>query len=157
MLPLRATSLWLKGEHMSLLMGDEEELEQGSLSREAFRGMGKLIYKDPEGNFEIRAGDLYEAKTVKGHTNLLVALRCIEGWVYYAHGDKVRKVQIEQFARAIEIGDLLLKWPDEIDTERLSMSVIALDAMANRRSFEQSLAIKSEEAEEYRRQMGMSN
>jgi hypothetical protein len=142
---------------MALITGDEEELEQGSLSREAFRGMGKLIYRDPQGNFEIRAGDLYEAKTVTGHTNLLVTLRCFDGWVYYAHGDKMRKVVLIEFARAIESGELLLRWPDEIDTERLSMSVIALDAMANRRSFEQSLQIKADEAEEYRREMGMSN
>lgn len=131
------------------------EIDDG-LSRDDFRYMGKLLYDDPKGEYQIRAGDVYEAKTVKGHTNLLVALRLAEGWMYYAHGDKVKKVPFVQFKSALESGDIQFKFPDEIDTERLSLSVIALDALANRRSFEESLKVMSDEAEEYRAKMGNS-
>lgn len=116
--------------------------------------MGGVLYKDPAGEFEIHAGDIYEAKTTRGHTNLIVAMRCYEGWMFYAHGDKVKKVPLHEFVRALEAGDLQLRWPDEIDTERLSMCVIMLDAVANRRKFEESLHIKAEEAEEYAAKMG---
>lgn len=115
-----------------------------------FRNQGQVLYVDPKGEFEIHSGDVYEAKTIKGHTNLIIALRIYEGWMLYAHGDKVKKTPANQFIRAIENGDIEIRWPDEIDTERLSMAVIMLDAIANRRTFEESLHIKAEEADDYR-------
>lgn len=114
-----------------------------------FRNMGQVLYRDPKGEFEIHAGDLYEGKTTLGHTNIIVALRNYDGWLVYAHGDKCKKVRIQEFIRAIEDGSLELRWPDEIDKERLSMSVIMLDAIANRRSFEQSMELMADEADEY--------
>lgn len=114
-----------------------------------FRAMGKVLYQDPKGEFEIHSGDIYEAKTTLGHTNLIVALRLYDGYLIYAHGDKCKKVKLQEFVRAIEGGELDLRWPDEIDKERLSMSVIMLDAIANRRSFEQSMELMADEAEEY--------
>jgi hypothetical protein len=117
-----------------------------------FREQGHILYEDPKGEFSVRSGDIFEAKTIKGHTNLIVALRHYQGWLLYAHGDKVRKVPMKQFVNAIESGEIEIRWPDEIDTERLSMAVIMLDAIANRRTFEESLHIKAEEAEDYRRQ-----
>jgi hypothetical protein len=117
---------------------------------EQFRNQGQVLYRDPAGEFEIHSGDVFEAKTVKGHTNLIIALRIYEGWLLYAHGDKVRKVPARQFINAIESGEIEIRWPDEIDTERLSLAVIMLDAIANRRTFEESLHVKAEEADDYR-------
>lgn len=114
-----------------------------------FRAMGKVLYVDPKGEFEIHAGDIYEARTTLGHTNLIVALREYNGWMYYAHGDKCRKVLARDFIRSVEDGSLELRWPDEIDKERLSMSVIMLDAIANRRTFEESMDIMADQADEY--------
>lgn len=114
-----------------------------------FRNMGGVLYKDPNGEFEIHAGDIFEAKTILGHTNLIVAMRLIEGWIIYAHGDKCKKVLLQEFVRGIEGGDLELRWPDDVDKERLSMAVIMLDAIANRRTFEQSIDLMSDNADEY--------
>lgn len=118
-----------------------------------FRNQGQVLYKDPNGEFEIHAGDIYEAKTIKGHTNLIVALRNVNGFMIYAHGDKCKKTPYKEFIRAVESGDLQLRWPDEIDKERLSMAVIMLDAIANRRTFEESIEIMAENADEYMAKM----
>ena len=121
------------------------------LGREEFREIGKVIYECEK--FDIRAGDIFEGKTHKGHTNLIVALRVWDGYMYYLHGDKAKKVPLKFFIRAIENSDIELRYADEIDTERLSMAAIMLDAMANRRTFEESLHIQSEQAEEFGRRM----
>lgn len=110
---------------------------------------GGTLYRDPKGEFQIDAGDIYEAKTTMGHTNLLVALRLYDNYILYAHGDKCKKVYLNEFVRAIEAGDLVLRWPDEIDKERLSLAIIMLEAISNRRSFEETLHLKENEADEY--------
>ena len=107
--------------------------------------MGRVLYEDPRGDFEIIAGDIFEAKTTKGNTNLIVALRVIDGFMLYAHGDKVKKTPFSDFLNAVESGEILWRNPKEIDVERLSMAAIALDAMANRRSFEQSVHVMEEQ------------
>ena len=113
----------------------------------AFREVGRILYMDPEGQFDIRAGDVFEGETIKGTKNLVVALRIIDGWMLYSHSDKVRKVRIEEFVRSIESGDLELKYVDEIDTERLHMAQIGLDALANRRTWEEALQVQADQAE----------
>jgi hypothetical protein len=110
-----------------------------------FRAMGRILYEDPAGDFEIIAGDIFEGATTRGNTNLIVALRVIDGYMLYSHGDKVKKVPLSQFIRAVESGDIEYRNPKEIDVERLSMAIIALDAMANRRSFEEAVHVMEDQ------------
>lgn len=111
-----------------------------------FRQLGHTLFVDPNGHFDIRAGDIYEAETARGQKNLIVAFRIVEGWMLYGHGDKVKKTPLGDFIRAIESGDLELKYVDEIDVERLEMCQIMLDGIANRRTFEETLQLQEAEA-----------
>lgn len=117
---------------------------------EVWRSQGPLLYADPNGYFDIRSGDVFRAETVKGGHNYVVALRVFNGYFYYGHGDKVKKVEFDNFVKAVEHGDLEFIPMDELDKERLSMAVIGLDAIANRRSAAQSIDIMAESAEEFR-------
>jgi len=117
-----------------------------------FRESGKILAKQEDGQYEIRAGDIYEGKTVRGHTNLIIALRIIDDFMCYGHGDTVKKTPLEHFLRAIESGDLVLKYLDEIDVERIAMCQIALDAIANRVTFEKAVDMQLEEAERMSRE-----
>lgn len=122
--------------------------EYGNSTRPKFDQMGKLIFFDAENGISIFAGNIFEAKTVKGSTNLIVVMRVINGFMYYMHGDKGRKVKMEQFISAIMHGDLIPRSAKEIDTERLSMCAIGLDAVANRRTAEETINYYGEGAEE---------
>jgi hypothetical protein len=113
-----------------------------------FDHLGRILYQDFKNGLVVRAGNIFEARTVKGHTNLIVAMRVLNGHMYYLHGDKARKVRVEEFARAIEYGDLIPRAATEIDTERLSMCAIGLDAIANRRTAEETIDFYGEGAAE---------
>lgn len=104
-----------------------------------FRSGSKIIYENKADGIEMWAGDLFEAKTVKGHKNLIFVLRIINGYIFYSHGEKVKKVPLEQFLNAVRHGDLEPKDPKEIDPERLAHAQIGLDAIANRRTAQQQI------------------
>lgn len=114
----------------------------------AFEEMGLYLGGSEKEGMVVRAGQIYEAKTVKGGKNLIVALRVLDGWMYYGHGDKLRKVKCEQFLDAIRHGDLEPKKVKEVDVGRLSMAIIGLDAMANRRTGEEQIQYMGEGAED---------
>lgn len=113
----------------------------------SFLEMGEILYVDLKAGLTIREGQLFEGKTVKGGRNLIVAMRNVDGWMIYTHGDKVRKVQMEAFVKAVYSGDLEPKHPKEIDTERLSMVQIGIDAFSNRRTAEEQIEFMGEGAE----------
>lgn len=112
----------------------------------AFRERAKLLASS-EAGYEIYAGDIYEAKTIMGNTNYVIAFRIMDDHMFYGQGDKVKKVPLEHFLRAIESGDLQLKYIDEVDVERIAMCQICLDAIANRRTFEQAVDMQLDQAE----------
>jgi hypothetical protein len=114
----------------------------------SFDQMGKVLYHDKKQGITIRAGNIFEAQTVKGNTNLIVTLRVIDGFMYYCHGDKVKKVKIDNFVSAVEHGDLQPRQAKEIDTERLTMATIGLDAVVNRRTGEEQIMHYGDGAEE---------
>lgn len=114
----------------------------------SFEEMGLYLGGDAKDGIVVRAGQIYEAKTVKGGKNLIVALRYLDGWMYYGHGDKIRKVKGDQFLNAIRHGDLEPKNVKEVDVGRLSMAIIGLDAIANRRTAEQQIQFMGDSAEE---------
>jgi hypothetical protein len=114
--------------------------------------MGKLIFFDAENGVSIFAGNIFEGKTVKGSTNLIVAMRVLNGHMYYMHGDTGKKIPIEQFVSAVLYGELIPRKATEIDTERLSMCAIGLDSIANRRKAEETINYYGEGAEERFRQ-----
>lgn len=113
-----------------------------------FDEMGKVLFEDPSCGLVIRAGNIFEARTVKGHTNLIMAMRVLEGWLYYVHADKVRKVRMEEFVSSVMHGDLQPRSYNEVDVGRLSMAGIALDSVANRRTGEETIQYYGEQCEE---------
>lgn len=110
--------------------------------------MGMVLFHDEKAQLTIRRGNIFEARTVKGHTNLLIAMGVSDGFMFYMHADKAKKVKLEQFINAVMCGDLEPRSAKEIDTERLSMASIGLDAIANRRTGEEQIQYFGDRAEE---------
>lgn len=105
----------------------------------SFNEMGNPIIIDEEAGFTVREGQIFEAQTVKGDKNLIVAMRLVDGFVVYIHGDKAKKVPVEDFHRAVLNGDIEPKKPTEVDAGRMSMAMIGIDAVANRRTGEEQI------------------
>jgi hypothetical protein len=120
-----------------------------------FRKKKRIIYRDPEGHFDIHAGDIFEAKTTKGHSNLIVVMRnFVEPkdnsiWMLYLHGGNAKKVLMIDFALAVKHGELDLRDPFKIDTERLAMSDIMFEAFANSRAMEEQINLNEEQMSDY--------
>lgn len=131
----------------------EEDAKMSPLMR--FRQTKRKIYQAPDKSFDIHAGDIFEAQTVKGHTNLIVALRNFIDptnnslWILYLHGGNAKKTPMLGFVRAVESGDLQLRSPFEIDTERLALSDIYFEAFCNSRRFEEQIDLNEEEMAAY--------
>lgn len=123
-------------------------LDENGNPRPTFDQMGRVIVYDAEQGIVIRAGNIFEAKTVKGNTNLIVAMRVINGWMYYMHGDKGKKIEAHKFVRAVAHGDFQPRTAKEVDTNRLSMCAIGLDSIANRRTAEETIKYYGDQAEE---------
>jgi hypothetical protein len=123
---------------------DIKNLEQ----LQSFETMAGSIVEDHSQGIQVYAGQLFQAKTVKGGTNLIIAMRVMNGFMIYAHGDKIKKVPVETFVNAIRHGDLEPKKIRDIDPGRLDMAMIGLDAIANRRTGEESLSFYGDQAEE---------
>jgi hypothetical protein len=113
-----------------------------------FDQMGKVLWHDEKQGLTIYAGNIFEGRTVKGNTNLVVAMRVLQGQMYYMHGDKAKKVPVETFVRAVLNGDLIPRNVKEVDAERLSMCAIGLDSIANRRTAEETIKFYGDQAEE---------
>lgn len=113
-----------------------------------FDQMGKVLWHDPKEGLTIYAGNIFEGKTVKGNTNLIVAMRVFDGHMYYMHGDKAKKIPLQNFVRAVMGGDLIPRDIKEVDAERLSMCAIGLDSIANRRTAEETIKYYGDQAEE---------
>ena len=114
----------------------------------SFDAMGKEIYNDPTTGIRIHAGNIFEGKTVKGGWNLIVVFRRMGPWILYMHGDKAKKVSLFEFVRAVENGEMIPRTIHEIDPGRLEMASIGLDAIANRRTAEETIMCMGEGAEE---------
>lgn len=80
-------------------------------------------------------GDYFEAKTVKGGMNIIVFFFEKDGMVYYCHGDKGKKVPKGQFLSALDHGDIRPIPREKVDPERVALSVLGLQAMANGLAF----------------------
>lgn len=105
----------------------------------SFDSMGRILIHDEETGLTVYAGNVFEAKTVKGGKNLIVAMRVMNGYMIYMHGDRAKKVPVREFLDRIMSGDLEPKSIKEIDPERLSFAAIGLDSLANRRTAEQTI------------------
>lgn len=113
---------------------------------ESFNDMGEPLIIDEDNKFTVRAGQIFEAKTKKGGKNLIVAMRVVDRWMVYIHGDKAKKCHVDEFHRAVLNGDIEPKKPSEIDAGRMSMAMIGIDAIANRRTAEESIMCAEEGA-----------
>ena len=86
-----------------------------------------LTLHTPYGNYD--AGQVFEAKTVKGNTNYVLFFFELNSptkgnWVYYLHGDRAKKVPKEQFIRLMEHGDLNPIPMGQEDPERMALASI---------------------------------
>lgn len=126
------------------------------LNQQSFNEMGQVLFSDPAQGLTIRAGQIFEGRTVKGGTNLIITMRQKDGFMYYMHADKARKVSMESFVNAVMYGDLQPRLAQEVDTERLSMAAIGLDALANRRTAEETIDFYGEGAAERFAEGGLS-
>lgn len=86
-------------------------------------------------------GDIFEAETRKGNKNYIVFFFVKDGWAYYCHGDKAKKVQESHFQKLIDYGDLVPVPPERRDPEKLSLSVLGLQAMSNGVTFNDYLKV----------------
>lgn len=128
-------------------MNLDHDCDDYSLPKCDFNEMGKVAFSLLDQGIEIREGQLFEGKTVRGGKNLIVVLRRVGEWMYYLHGETAKKVKLESFVNAVRHGDLEPKLAQDIDTERLSKAAIGLDAIANRRSVSDHLDCLTEQAE----------
>ena len=127
---------------------EEQEIVKVRNNADSFVTMGNCLFESPGDGLRVFEGQLFEGKTNKGGRNLIVCMRVDQGNMIYLHGDKVKKIDLDTFIRAILHGDLEPKMPKEIDTERLSMATIGMDAIANRRTVEEHIDLMGEGAEE---------
>lgn len=125
-----------------------DELERVKFSDhfQSYQDSGKVLYEDPSQGIVIRQGYIYEAPTVKGGTNLIVAMRVYDGWMFYMHADRCKKTQMHEFVRAIASGDIQPRSLKQVDVERLAQCAIGLEAFANHRTTEQHIDYMEEEA-----------
>lgn len=112
----------------------------------SFLEMGNVLYHDPKAGLTIREGQIFECPTTKGGKNLIVTMRHVDGWMVYVHGDKAKKVTMEVFVRAVMNGDIEPVNPAKVDAGRMSMALIGIDAIANRRCAEEQIQHMEEEA-----------
>lgn len=138
-------------------MSDERDRvltgRQGSAN--SFIELGKVLVYDPDSKVTIREGQIFEAPTVKGGKNLIVAMRVRDGYMVYIHGDRAKKVQADIFLRAVINGDIEPKLPLEVDAGRMSMAMIGIDAIANRRTAEETIdSVELEAFERHKREQG---
>lgn len=96
----------------------------------------------------IGRGQYFEAKTVKGGKNIILVLKAEtpslinatskhvydtnigESWVFYIHGENVKKDRYKHFYLGVSHGDLEPKCKTDIDIERLTMDAIVLEALS---------------------------
>jgi hypothetical protein len=88
-----------------------------------------------------QTADVFEAKTVKGNTNYVIFGMDYNGWVYYFHSDKAKRVPSQKFKDLIDYGDLVPVKRGEVDPERIALSVLGMSAMANGLSFNDYLKV----------------
>lgn len=113
---------------------------------ESFDDLGPVLIVTPGGCL-IRGGHVWKAPTSKGGYNYLITMRIFNGWMYYAHGDRIKKIQAERFCQCVDEGEFDHVKYTEMDQERLSMAMIGFDAIANRRTYEQSMEVSEQEME----------
>ena len=116
-----------------------------------FNEAGDPLCMIPGTDVWIRSGQIFETDTVKGNTNLIITMKNPKDtsgqWIYYLHGESIKKVARDQFLKAVEWGDVQPRLLQEVDVERIAKCHIALDAIANRRSVRDQIDAMSETAE----------
>jgi hypothetical protein len=116
----------------------KKQIEQAEKALEEFRrsaektGCSSIIHTNA-GIFQ--RGDVFEAQAVKGHTNYVIFMMVKDGWAFYCHGDKAKKVQESHFQKLIDYGDLVPIPRENRDPERMSLAVLGLMAMDNGLAF----------------------
>lgn len=87
------------------------------------------------------SGDIFKAQTVSGGHNYIIFMLVNNGWVYYCHGDRSKKVPYKDFMNLIEDGSLEYVSREKTDPERMSLAVLGLQAMANGLTFNDYLKV----------------
>ena len=122
-------------------MDNQKELEKyltEVASRSAQTGVESVLDTNA-GLFQM--GDVFEAETKKGGKNYIVFFFVKNGFVYYCHGDRAKKVHAEHFKKMIDYGDLVPVPAGARDPERLSLSVLGMKAMSQGMTFHDYLKV----------------
>ncbi|MGL4398230.1 MAG: hypothetical protein ACRCXD_00045 [Luteolibacter sp.] len=115
-------------------------------SKSFFDRQGRVLFSDKD--IAIHAGNIFRAQTVKGEWNHIVAMRNYEGFIYYMHGDKVKKSSVYEFVSRVKQGELIPVDVKEMDVDRLATTAILLDSVANRRTSMQQIDMMEDMAVE---------
>ncbi len=116
---------------MSQTSDFDSHLEQ--LAKDSAKTGVQMCVQTNAGIFE--TGAVFEAETMKGHKNYVIFMFVRDGWVYYVHGDRAKKVRKDQWSKLVDYGDLEFVPKEKVDPERKSLAVLSLMAMANGLSF----------------------
>lgn len=100
-----------------------------------------LFLKTPWHEEAFPMGSVFQAQTVTGHTNYVIFMMVDNGWAYYCHGDRAKKVPTAKFVELIGSGELEYIPKEKVDPERKSLAVLGLMAMANGLSFEDYMKV----------------
>lgn len=120
-------------------MNNDFEMHLEQLRKDSLKTGVETFLQNNAGIFE--TGAVFEAETMKGHKNYVVFMFVKDGWVYYMHGDRAKKVRKDQWNRLIDYGDLEFIPKSKVDPEKKSLAVLSLMAMANGLSFNDYLKV----------------
>lgn len=97
-----------------------------------FDRQGRVLFADKE--IAIHAGNVFKAQTVRGDWNHIIAMRNYDGFIYYMHGDTIKKSSLFEFVQRVKQGELVPVSIKELDPDVLATTAILLDSVANRRT-----------------------
>ena len=117
---------------------DEKNDKRGNTGR-------ALVLQTPWREEPYQMGTVFNAKTVRGGTNYVIFMMVNNGWAYYCHADRAKKVPVKDFIDLIGSGDLEFVPKDKQDPEKKSLAVLGLMAMANGMGFEDYMKIQYNE------------
>ena len=100
---------------------------------------GLTLVTEDAGSYE--AGSFFEAETKQGNKNYIIFARVHNGFVYYFHGDKAKKVNLVHFKKLISHGDLVFVPKEKVDIEKAALAVLGINAMLNGLSFNDYLKV----------------
>lgn len=108
-------------------------------------GLGELLAITKQG-FRIYNKQPFQAKTVKGSKQIIIAFKVYSGHMVYAHADRVLKVRLDKFCDAIDHGDLEPLNYSEIDQEKIALAHLGIMSIMHNQHMEATIEAVEENA-----------